>query len=420
MFRRFYIPRIVLREIRLNEQNTINEVIDGQQRIITAQNFLNNELQLPKSLSDVHPEVAGKFYKELPAEIRRFIERDIVYTADVVKNIDNPLKPEHQKIATEIFYRLQQGESLTFMEIAHSRLSSLVRNFIVKYADDQSFDYVIYKPIDSNPSKHKFFSVISRNNNRMQHLGLMARLLLLEKNFDVYQGPCDIKDQYIMDYIDEFQVTEGIGNFSYEETREAKRVLSLMTKFYKIFKDDPMVEENGGMKEFNTDYFIISVFLLLRHLDTYYVFDRKEEELFKNFILDFHDRWRAERKETDTDILYFSESNQMSAAEIATRDRIIRQAFFEFALNNKHQMLTKDERRNFNEAERIKIYRRDNGLCQECLREGKSEVEARVSWSEYNADHVVPHSHGGPTLIANAQVLCRLHNLRKGNREENN
>jgi len=208
MFRRFYIPRIVLREVRLNDQTTVNEVIDGQQRIITAQSFLNNELSLPKTLNDIRPDLSGKFYRELPADVRRFIEREIVYTADIVKNIDNPKNPEHQKIATEIFWRLQQGESLTFMEIAHSRLSSLVRNFIVKYADDQSFDYERYKPIDNNPHKHKFFNVISRNNNRMQHLGLMARLLLLEKNYDSNNGPCDIRDLMIMEYIDEYQTDD--------------------------------------------------------------------------------------------------------------------------------------------------------------------------------------------------------------------
>ena len=36
LFRRYYIPRIVIREVRLNESTTLREVIDGQQRIVTA------------------------------------------------------------------------------------------------------------------------------------------------------------------------------------------------------------------------------------------------------------------------------------------------------------------------------------------------------------------------------------------------
>lgn len=77
-------------------------------------------------------------------------------------------------------------------------------------------------------------------------------------------------------------------------------------------------------------------------------------------------------------------------------------------------MLTKDERRAFNESERIFVYRMDEGLCQACLEEGKPEVEARVPWREYEADHVVPYAKGGPTEVANAQVLCRYHNRQKG------
>ena len=52
LFRRYYVPRIVIREVRLGEHTTRREVIDGQQRIITAQMFLENELPLPKT-SDV-------------------------------------------------------------------------------------------------------------------------------------------------------------------------------------------------------------------------------------------------------------------------------------------------------------------------------------------------------------------------------
>lgn len=39
LFRRYYIPKIVIREVRLSEEKTINEIIDGQQRILTVQIF---------------------------------------------------------------------------------------------------------------------------------------------------------------------------------------------------------------------------------------------------------------------------------------------------------------------------------------------------------------------------------------------
>jgi len=167
LFRRYYIPKIVIREVRLDEDRSVNEVIDGQQRIITVQEFFGNKIKLPKTLEDINPDLSGKYFKDLSPELRRFIDRELKYAADIVKGIDNPSNAKHQEIATEIFWRLQQGESLNFMEIAHARLSSLTRNFVVKYADDITFDFVSYMPIEKNPNKHKFFSIINKDNNRM-------------------------------------------------------------------------------------------------------------------------------------------------------------------------------------------------------------------------------------------------------------
>ena len=413
LFRRFYIPRIVIREVRLAEDRTIFEVIDGQQRINTVQLFLSNQLQLPDTLGDIHPSLPRKVYSALSPEIRRFISNFLIFTADIVKHIDDPRNPDHQKIAAEIFWRLQQGESLNFMEIAHSRLSSLARNFVVKYSDDQTFDFAKYQPIDENPDKHPFFSIIARNNDRMQHLALLTRLLILEENWVEKGGPSDIKDTEVMAYIEKYQHPDGIGNYSFENLPQAKRILTTMNKFYEVFKNDPMLGGNGEIRELRIEYFIISVFLLLRHLLAYYVVDEILAKSFREFVLEFYARWKKSDDE-DTDILYFSESRQMSANEIATRDRIIRQLFFEYLEINNVSAITRDYRRAFSEAERIQIYRRDRGFCQKCLAEGKPEVEARVLWSEYEADHVIAHIRGGKTEIENAQLLCRHHNRAKG------
>jgi hypothetical protein len=219
-----------------------------------------------------------------------------------------------------------------------------------------------------------------------------------------------------MQYVDDYQRSDGIGNWSMEAMPHAKRALRYMQVFHDTFREDPMVDQNSGLKEFRIEYFIISVYILLRHLVSYYVFDAAERKLYHDFVIDFHTRWRSGERHADTDILIFSDNRQQTGGEIEVRDRIIRQAFFEYATKQGHQMLTKDERRAFSEAERIHIYRRDNGFCQMCVAEGKPEKEAQVSWSEYQADHVVPHSKGGQTTKENAAVLCRYHNLQKSNR----
>ena len=188
LFRRYYIPRIVIRLVRLDDERTVKEVIDGQQRITTAQDFFADELSLPETLKDVYPSLPGKTYSKLPADVRKFVDKELKYNADIVKGIEDPKNPQHQQVASEIFWRLQQGETLTYMEIARARLASLSRNFVVKYADDITFDYDQYTPVDSNKDKHKFFSAIDRSNDRMQHLAILTRFLILRKTGGVPPG----------------------------------------------------------------------------------------------------------------------------------------------------------------------------------------------------------------------------------------
>ena len=410
LFRRYYVPRIVIREVRRDANKTAREVIDGQQRITTAKEFLADQVDLPKSLADIDPALPGAVYSTLSAELRRFVDRELKYNADIVKGIEDPKNRTHQKIAAEIFWRLQQGETLTYMEIAHSRLASLTRNFVEKYADDITFDFSKYEPIDSNPNKHAFFSVIERNNDRMQHLALLTRFLIFEEK----DGPADIQNADVMEYIDNHQADDGIGNYSFEQTQTAKDTLRVMRAFYEVFKDDPMLMGgDSGMRELRTEYFIISIYLLLRHLLKFYVWDKGERELFRQFTLDFHERWDTSKND-DADIQLFSNKRQQSGSEIEARHQIIRQIFFDYAKTNGHVLKTKDARRAFSEGEHIAIYRKANGRCSKCAAEGKPDKECIVPWAEYDADHVIPHSQGGLTVITNAQLLCRYHNQQKG------
>ncbi|MCK8827652.1 DUF262 domain-containing protein [Natroniella acetigena] len=413
LFRRYYIPNIIIREVRLGENETVSEIIDGQQRITTIQDFFSDKIRLPSSLKDLNSKLSKKYYSELSAKFRRFIDKELMFKADIVKGIEDPTNPEHQEIATEIFWRLQQGESLNYMEKAHARLSSISRNFIVKFSDDITFDYQEYKPVDENENKHKFFNIIDRKNDRMQHLMLMTRFLLIEDA----DGATDLNNKAVEEFIDEYRREDGVGDDSFEETKLAKNVISNLNTFYDIFKDDPILDEENGLKEFKREYMIISFYLLLRHLKKHYVFEDKEKEIFKEFLNYFYNRW-SKKNDDDSNILNFISNRQQSSNNVQIRHRILRLIFFNYLEENNHEILPKDSKRQFNEAERIKIYRRDNGFCQKCLEEGVAEKEAKVSWSDYEADHVLPHSKGGKTEVFNGQVLCKHHNRTKSNKLE--
>ena len=416
LFRRYYVPKLVIREVRLSDIQTVNEIVDGQQRITTVQDFFKNKFPLPKTLSDVDKNLPGFYYKDLDTDIRKFIDKSLKYQADVIKNIEEPHNVNHQIIATEIFWRLQQGEPLNYMEVAHAQLSSLTRNFIVKYADDQTFNYQKYEPIDENLDKEPFFSLLNVSNIRMKHLQFMARFLMIEQG----GGYADLSDRKIEEFINNAKQDDGIGNHTFEHTPEANATRQALKEFYEIFKDDPMLDSESGIKELSVEYFIISIFLLIRHLRQYYVLDEKMKIIIRAFIYYFHRRWRTYDETVDNDLLMFSNSRQQGENDLEVRDRILRQIFFEYLKEQDIDLIEKDEKRAYTELERIIIYRKGKGFCQQCMREGKPEMEAKVSWSGYQADHVIPHARGGRTTLDNAELLCSYHNQSKGERINEN
>lgn len=300
--------------------------------------------------------------------------------------------------------------------MAHAQLSSLTRNFIVKYADDQTFNYENYEPIDNNPDKEPFFTLLNVDNIRMKHLQFMARFLMIEQG----GGYADLSDKKIEEFINNAKQDDGIGNLDFENKPEASATRQTLKVFYEIFKDDPMLDSKSGIKELSVEYLIISIYLLIRHLRKYYVLDEKIRTTVREFIYYYHNRWKTYDESTDTDLLTFSNRRQQGEKDLETRDRILRQVFFEYLKEHHIELIEKDAKRAFTELERIIIYRKGKGFCQQCLKEEKSENEAKVSWSNYQADHVIPHAKGGRTILDNGELLCSYHNQSKGAKISNN
>jgi hypothetical protein len=403
-FRRHYVPNIVLREVHTPDRRALWEVVDGQQRIITVQDFFNEKFKLPNSLKDITLE-AGKYHTKLSPDVQSHIERQTM-TATVLTGLTNPDNRIFQKHVTEIFWRLQQGEKLTYIEEEHSKLYSAARNYITINADDISFDYTKYQPVDINPNRHLFFNILPVKNNRMQHLALLARFLMLEKE----DGPADLGEKYLSNFIDEW-ADKDLKEFEKENmVRYCRKTLDV---FYTILKDDPAVASGiGQMPELDREYIIISMYLLVRKLvHGGWAFNSGNYPIFRKFIHDFYIRWDA-KDENDPELLLFRADRQQNERSVENRDQLISKWFFEA-----NPTLDKlDPQRNFTYAERIKIYRKNKGLCQKCIKEG-NEKNAYVSWKEFDADHLKAHIKGGKTSIENGQVLCRFHNRSKGSGE---
>jgi hypothetical protein len=66
---------------------------------------------------------------------------------------------------------------------------------------------------------------------------------------------------------------------------------------------------------------------------------------------------------------------------------------------------TKDDSRTFNDKQIEAMRVEQTGICKKC--------KCDFSENKYAADHILPHSYGGPTVIKNGQLLCVSCNERK-------
>lgn len=64
------------------------------------------------------------------------------------------------------------------------------------------------------------------------------------------------------------------------------------------------------------------------------------------------------------------------------------------------------------------ILRRDNGICQQCLREGRLTMIGHKPYTAF-VDHVTPKAEGGTDDESNLQALCKACHTAKTDREKN-
>jgi len=101
LFRRHYVPDIVLREVHTPSHIMKYEVVDGQQRIIAIQNFFDDLIKLPKELVDITSD-AGKKYSELSPEVKNHIDQQTL-NATVLGGLTNPHNKHYQQIVAKVF-----------------------------------------------------------------------------------------------------------------------------------------------------------------------------------------------------------------------------------------------------------------------------------------------------------------------------
>ena len=238
----------------------------------------------------------------------------------------------------------------------------------------------------------------------MQHLGLLARMLLIEIN----EGPTKVTNMEVTKVFD--CEVEGFSMHDDEHDFLARdpvqRVDEMLDLLYDLYAESDLKDDDGTVLFLNREYFILSLYTLIRELNFGdYSFSSRHYDEVRDFTEDWYQRFVSEDS-TDNAILQFRAASQQNRQAVNERHYIIENEFW----NSGTAVKEVDPTRSFSRRQRIELFLDSDRECALCLNDGETPEEARVPWSKWDADHVQMHSEGGETTLANARVLCPSHN----------
>lgn len=353
------IPKIYLREIRRGAFEF--EAVDGQQRLRSIFDFLDDGFSLDKDADSVEgADVAAKSFTELGTKIQIELTSKSLDVTHLVDYSDDDVE--------DMFLRLQNGTPLNAAEKRHA-WSGEVRQVVTRL------------------SKHRLFSLAGFTNKRFGFEDAAAKVLHLEiagEGADL--KPASIKRTYDLNLhlsVSDPHVRHILRTWNFV-TRSFKGRQCPKLKKYAVLT---LTSVGGEMlddydlaaypKEFSTAYL---EFEARRIRNSQLPDERRDQELTN----------------------YTEAARNDSVEAMVLRSRILKRALLA-ALPKLHLL---DPERSFSEDQRFVIYLRDNGICRAC--------HQPVEEGNWHADHVIPHSRGGPTAIENGQLLHVSCNLQKG------
>lgn len=363
LFKDYDIPKLYFRDVNKNGK-TVYDIIDGQQRLNAIFEFLNNEFELPLDSDDIQGEkVAGKKWNDLSSDLQiEFSGRAL----DVVHLIDYS-----DEEIDETFLRLQNGTPLKAAEKRRA-IKGNMRNVISELAKDDIFQTTCY----FDNSHYAFEDVTAK---------IMKQIM---------EGkPSSISAQSL-------QIMYQHNTTIQMEDKPVKEVLKSFNFLKKAFKN----KVNPRLRK----YAIMDLCVIANGLLRIYDISKYAEE-FGDAYLDFTEErvLNAEKPEEEQDprLITYSNATRGDSLELLEyRQRMLR----EYIIEKMPYLLLKDNSRYFTTDQRTVIYRRGGGICAICKK--------ALSEEEFEADHIIPWDKGGPTQVANGQVLCSDCNKHKSDK----
>jgi hypothetical protein len=364
ILRGYDIPKFYWRRTAIKPDKY--EVVDGQQRLRAIWQFQSNEISLPKDADPIDGHTtAGLRYSELPDELRMQFD---VYTLDIVV-----MSESDEDEVREMFLRLQNGTTLKAQE-KRNAMPGAMRSFVRGLAE------------------HQFFRNCKFANSRYTYDHIAAQATLIE----LKGGPTNVRNA------DLNRMYQDDAEFD-DKCTKAKKTRRVFDYLLRCFP-----AKTPELERFN----VVSLYALCSHLLEQYVVQGREDEIALWFV-EFEASRKEQRKLSTDDcdpevVLYHEKTSHSTDAADSIRWR--HEHLLRKLLEAIPDLELKDNQRLFTQEQRLAIFRRDRGRCQ--LRIKCEEVEC--DWDNWQADHVVPWSSGGQTIVSNGQVACGPCNAAKG------
>lgn len=342
------------------------DVVDGQQRLRALWEFSSGTYALPKNADPVEgTAIAGLKYVDLPDELRIHFD---TYPLDIVI-----LTETDEDEVREMFLRLQNGTSLKAQE-KRNAMRGKMRDFV------------------RNLASHPFFGSCAFANKRYTHDHVAAQMTLLE----LEGAPCNVKNADL----NKMYLTQVAFDDKCAKAKRIRRTLD----FLKVAFPDTTPE----LERYN----VISLYCLVSQLLERYVISERYGDVAKWFV-EF-EKFRREQKvlsedEAESEMIIYHEKishSTDSQDSIKWRHELLIRKLFEKCSD----IELKDNQRLFTHEQRLAIYRRDQGICQLTIKCDGQKCE----WNAWEADHKLPWSKGGRTVVSNGQVACPECNASKG------
>lgn len=358
----------VIPEIQLfQEKDGTLEVLDGQQRITSLLNFLNNKYELI-GLNQL-PQLNGFTFKDLPKELQKKY-KNYSLSSRIVKNDSD----EEYKFF--VFERLNTGsKQLTKQEIRNC----IYRGALLNLAKELSeIDFV------SN-----FFSEAKLTNNRYESTEFVLRLISICEEFPNIKGSASTQ----------------INNYlikSYEFSDE--KIEFLKTKFLSTIKliihyigVNALKNNKNVLNKVNIEAVFINLYLYFNKPDIIMNADKIKEKLHELI---------SENEDYKEWVVKSTDSRRVIIGKASLVNKVINDVITD--------PLQLDRKRNFYLNDKLLLWERENSKNRNGIKCALCN-QSILDFKDAEVDHIIPWSKGGQTILENGQLVHSTCNRMKSN-----